>query len=140
MGKSLLRFRLDAFRRQAGRCYYCTAPMWHEDCRAFAREYNLPERVCRQLQCTAEHLHARSDGGPDSRDNIVAACRWCNLRRHKGRKAAPSPGAFKTLVRRRLSLGRWHCSQILERGLVAVNAPPVCPTWTTASGSPPSTD
>jgi hypothetical protein len=33
MGKSLMRFRLDAFRRQAGRCYYSSAPMWHE-CRA----------------------------------------------------------------------------------------------------------
>lgn len=122
MGKSLSRFRLDAFRRQAGRCYYCTAPMWHGDWRTFAREYKLPERVCRHLQCTAEHLHARSAGGSDSRDNIVAACRFCNLRRHRGRNVAPTPSAFKMLVLRRVSAGRWHCSQILQHGLVAIVA------------------
>lgn len=32
--------------------------------------------------CTADHLIIRSDGGRTTEDNIVAACRECNNRRH----------------------------------------------------------
>jgi len=36
---------------------------------------------------TAEHLEARCEGGADSTDNIVAACRFCNGRRHRAKVA-----------------------------------------------------
>jgi 5-methylcytosine-specific restriction endonuclease McrA len=123
MSKILSRFRADAFHRQEGRCYYCTAPMWHDDGSAFARAYGLSLKVARWLQCTAEHLKARINGGSDSRENIVAACRYCNLKRHQRRKVAPTPNDFRKHVMRRLSRGAWHCSQIMERGLITV--PPV---------------
>jgi 5-methylcytosine-specific restriction endonuclease McrA len=118
MGKSLSRLRLNAFRRQAGRCYYCTAPMWHNDHRAFAQATGLSLRASRWLQCTAEHLKPKSDSGLDSRENIVAACRICNMRRHSRRKVAPTPEKYQTLVRNRVSQKRWHVSQVFERGLV----------------------
>ena len=121
MGKSLSRFRLEAFRRQAGRCYYCTAPMWLEDAESFAQTHSITFRAARWLQCTAEHLHARCDGGPDSADNIVAACRHCNSKRHWRRKVALSATAYLRLVRRRLTQGRWHCAQIMARRIAAVS-------------------
>ena len=77
--------------RQAGGCYYCTVLMWIDDGVSFARKHELSSRVARWLRCTAEHLLARRDGGRDSRDNIVAACLVCNLRRHRGRTKAPTP-------------------------------------------------
>ncbi|WP_398496086.1 HNH endonuclease [Variovorax sp.] len=53
--------RHPAFR--AGRCsFYCHRP------------------ICREV--TAEHLNAQMDGGADSHENIVTACRRCNYRRH----------------------------------------------------------
>jgi hypothetical protein len=124
MAKSLFRFRLDAFRRQAGRCYYCTAPMWLEDAPAFARTYGLTDRAARLLQCTAEHLHAKRDGGADSMHNVVAACRFCNGKRHWGRKVAPSATTYLRLVRSRLAQGRWHCPQIMARGLARIRIAP----------------
>ena len=93
MNKSLSDLRIDAFVRQAGRCYYCTVLMWIDDGVSFARKHGLSSRVGRWLKCTAEHLLARRDGGRDSRDNIVAACLFCNLRRHRGRTKAPTPRA-----------------------------------------------
>jgi 5-methylcytosine-specific restriction endonuclease McrA len=32
--------------------------------------------------CTADHVVQQSIGGKTTRDNIVAACRQCNNRRH----------------------------------------------------------
>ena len=61
--------RLIAYQRQSGRCYYCDLPMWLG---------KLPGKRHRpaSLQCTAEHLVARQDGGDNSARNIVAACRF----------------------------------------------------------------
>ena len=118
MGKSLSRFRLEAFRRQAGRCYYCTAPMWLEDAESFAQTHGITLLTARWLQCTAEHLKPRRDGGNDSPQNVVAACYCCNLRRHKGRNTAPTPDAYRSLVRRRVSRRGWHALPIFERQLV----------------------
>ena len=118
MNKSLSDLRIDAFVRQAGRCYYCTVLMWIDDGVSFARKHGLSSRVARCLKCTAEHLLARRDGGRDSRDNIVAACLFCNLRRHRGRTKAPTPRAYRTRVRHRLERGRWHFPQVLRRGLI----------------------
>jgi hypothetical protein len=113
MSKSLVRYRTDAFRRQAGRCYYCNVPMWDDDLDSFAREHTLSRRAARWLQCTAEHLHAKCDGGADSLENVVAACRLCNLRRHRDRRIAPTPDAFRRRITRRLSRGRWHFARVL---------------------------
>lgn len=124
MCKPLSRFRLEAFRRQAGRCYYWSAPMWFENASAFARMHGITDRAARMLQCTAEHLQARRDGGKDSTANIVAACRYCNKRRHWRRKSVLSPAAYMRLVRLRLKKGRWHCHQIMARRLATVDQDP----------------
>lgn len=55
--------RRAACREQGGLCYYCLLPM--------------------RSDVTAEHLQARCDGGKDTRENIVAAHRLCNSRRHQ---------------------------------------------------------
>jgi len=48
---------------------------------------------------TAEHLVARMDGGKDTRQNIVAACRRCNEMRHAlFHGAAPDPETYQGFV------------------------------------------
>ncbi|MGT2505599.1 HNH endonuclease [Cupriavidus basilensis] len=59
------------------------------------------------FKCTAEHLKARSDGGANSRCNIVAACETCNRRRHQ-RKAARSPAEHLGHVQRLMRRGKLH--------------------------------
>jgi hypothetical protein len=92
--------------------------MWLDDGASFAVRHGLPQRISRWLQCTAEHLQARRDGGADSPNNIVAACHCCNLRRHRGRKIAPTPKAYQSTVRKRVARGRWHLPQVFQQGLV----------------------
>ena len=109
--------RRQAFQRQQGRCFYCSVAMWltspselpgaATDCRGYAR-----------LRCTAEHLVARSEGGRDSSENIVAACAHCNSTRHK-RKRPPQPAVYRDAVLARVRRGAWHHSWVHERGLVA---------------------
>ena len=118
MAKSLLKSRSASFHRQGGRCVYCRVLMWTDDCVAFATRHGLTPRVAKWLQCTAEHLQARQDGGRDSITNIAAACRLCNHRRHAQRKVAPVPEAYRVLVRRRVAHKRWHPQQVFERGLI----------------------
>ena len=55
---------------------------------------------------TAEHLQARQDGGGDSADNIAAAHRVCNARRHRCSEPLP-PAAFASHVRGRIARDRW---------------------------------
>jgi 5-methylcytosine-specific restriction endonuclease McrA len=119
MGKSLLKFRSEAFRRQAARCHYCGVLMWAEDPEAFAKVHRLSPRVLRGLQCTAEHLRARRDGGADTAENIAAACLRCNRLRHQGWKEAPAPETYLQHVQRQLSRRVWHRSPVFERGLIA---------------------
>ena len=105
--KTCRKARNAAFRRQNGRCYYCNCPMWLGDCREFATQYALTMGEARRLRCTAEHLKARKDGGPDAAANIVAACDFCNRSRHRRAKPLP-PDRFEVLVRQRVRAGRWH--------------------------------
>jgi len=66
--------REQAFDRQQGRCCYCAVSMWLNT----PTELHVPAvppHACRRLQCTAEHLIARSCGGANRSDNIAAACR-----------------------------------------------------------------
>lgn len=71
--KTLIKSRSTAFERQGSRCYYCDFPMWRGSIEHFARLHGITLGQARQFQCTAEHLHARQDGGGDGRSNIVAA-------------------------------------------------------------------
>jgi 5-methylcytosine-specific restriction endonuclease McrA len=107
MTKSLAHPRATAYARQAGLCFYCDSPMWTSNPREFARRHNITLAQAMRLQCTAEHLKARQDGGTDSPSNIVAACQHCNQGRHR-RKQAPLPERFRQFVRKRMSKGRWH--------------------------------
>jgi len=118
LAKSLLKFRSEAFRRQAGRCYYCGVLMWAKEGDAFARSHGVSLSAVRLLKCTAEHLQARQDGGKDSPQNIVAACLRCNRLRHQGWKKAPAPETYLQHVRRLLSRKVWHRAPVFERGLI----------------------
>lgn len=103
----LQKIRNTCFSRQGGKCYYCRQPMWLNDCKAFIDRFGLSVRQARRHQATAEHLMARCDGGTDCVGNIVAACVYCNRRRHSARRALP-PKAYGQHVRARLSKGKWH--------------------------------
>lgn len=105
--KTLIKSRSTAFERQGGRCFYCDFPMWRGTPEPFARLHGISLKQARQLQCTAEHLLARQDGGKNGVSNIVAACWACNQRRHK-RKCAPEPAEYRELVQGRLRCGGWH--------------------------------
>ena len=105
--------RTRAFERQGGRCWYCGAPMWRaEDEEEFFARYNLSRKIAGVLQCTAEHLRARCDGGGNGKGNIVAACLYCNQTRHRTSGRAPEPAQYRQFVRRRLKKGEWHPGRI----------------------------
>ncbi|WP_310444281.1 HNH endonuclease [Stenotrophomonas rhizophila] len=102
--KRLKSIRTSALHFQSGGCFYRGLPMWL----AAPSELGLRPRNARAFQCTAEHLVAQQDGGLDTPENIVAACIFCNQRRHKRRGPAPAPELFRAHVQRRLSRGKWH--------------------------------
>lgn len=107
------KIRARKMQAQLGRCHYCRQPMWTGDAAEFCKRYRMKHRRAWRHECTAEHLYARSEGGSDSDDNIVAACRYCNWTRH--RSPSPlSPNAYARKVRKQLKAGGWH-------GFVAVS-------------------
>nr|WP_209399021.1 HNH endonuclease [Marinobacter salsuginis] len=71
-----------------------------------------------------EHLVAHSEGGSAGQSNIVAACRFCNEKRHT-RKNPPDPQAYSALVERRLQKGGWN-SHLLDLQRQTENRLPVC--------------
>ena len=89
--QKLAYLRRKAARRQERRCYYCNRVMTSQA----------------QLRCTAEHLIARSEQGPDSQSNIVAACKFCNSMRHR---LFPNliPPEYAQMVRTLVSTNHWH--------------------------------
>ncbi|MCC9001509.1 MAG: HNH endonuclease [Candidatus Competibacter sp.] len=101
------RFKSHAFQNQAGRCYYCDLPMWLDHPEHFALRFDITVPQSKQFQCTAEHLVARQEGGATSQSNIVAACLFCNQKRHQ-RKIALSPVKHKERIKKRLSVQKWH--------------------------------
>ncbi len=117
MAKSLIRFRIQAFHRQNGRCFHCGVVMCAGDPKQFANRHRLSDGVAKGLRCTAEHLLARQDGGLDTSQNIAAACWLCNCRRHK-RKNVLVPEKYREIVRSRISQRRWHASQVFHRALL----------------------
>lgn len=118
MGKSVSKLRSRAHQSQGGRCFYCSVMMWTDDCIDFANRHGLTPSLARWLQCTAEHLHPRQEGGRDSAENIAAACRYCNLRRHARRRKTPTPEEYRSFVRNRVSRKAWHQPQIFDQGLI----------------------
>ncbi|MDH4566193.1 HNH endonuclease [Pseudomonas sp. BN414] len=105
--QSLIKPRAQAFQAQGGRCFYCHLPMWQGNPEQFAARHGLTMNQVERLQCTGEHLVAHKEGGGGGRDNIVAACRFCNQARHR-RQCDLSPDQFKTMVQKRLARGAWH--------------------------------
>lgn len=99
--------RHKAFIVQSGLCYYCKQPMWEKDHNSFISKYKLNPSNAQNLQCTAEHLIARKDGGSNSKSNIVAACKFCNCTRHKSKKPL-NPENYKVHVQKRLKNKKWH--------------------------------
>lgn len=107
LSNSIQKHRNRAFIIQSGLCFYCHQPMWVKDKNSFISKYCIRPKRANLLQCTAEHLKARQDGGSNSRSNIVAACKFCNSRRHKAKKAL-TPDLYKTHVQNRLAKNNWH--------------------------------
>lgn len=99
------KYREAARLSQNNLCCYCRVTMnWAPE--GPRQGGTASSKILPFTQCTAEHLMAVSDGGTDSRENIVAACRFCNQNRH--RSARPKePGAFKTYVQARVRRGTW---------------------------------
>ena len=106
------RRRHSAYLAQLGHCYYCGLPMWEKDLESFCRAHKIERSQAEWLQCTAEHLLARRDDGPDTAANIVAACIHFNHSRHRLNKN-PSPSDYSRFVREELRKGRWHCADLL---------------------------
>ncbi|WP_156473000.1 HNH endonuclease [Pseudorhodoferax sp. Leaf265] len=102
--------RLQAFQRQCGLCFYCSAPMWLL-CPSELPGCHPAQHAFKQLRCTAEHLLPQSEGGLDREDNIVAACARCNHTRHQ-RKRPPLPSAYREEVAKRMRRGCWHDSLV----------------------------
>lgn len=111
MPTTLIKSRLKAFNLQQGRCIYCEWPMWLNDHESFAKTLKITAKQTRLLQCTAEHLKAKQDGGKDVESNIVAACYYCNQKRHKC-KSPKDPMSYKLYVIKRLKKGKWNFKMI----------------------------
>ncbi|WP_141397471.1 HNH endonuclease [Polaromonas sp. AER18D-145] len=110
MTKSICKqLRLIAFHRQNHKCFYCELPIWEEAVEYFAAKHGISIAQAKLRRSTAEHLVAQKDGGLDTPGNIVAACAWCNSRRHAGRSnKAPEPQVYKCRIVQRMAVGKWH--------------------------------
>lgn len=108
--KQIRRHRAAAIIEQGGLCYYCDRPMWlggEDALAAYRAEHGLTRKQARLRLATAEHLVPRSEGGASDRANIAAACRYCNTRRHFGKRVL-SAELYRAKVQRRLAAGRWN--------------------------------
>ncbi len=81
--------------------------MWLHDPQVFAKKYKITTKQVQLFKCTAEHLKAKQEGGKDSESNIVAACHYCNQKRHKY-KSPKEPISYKQYVTNRLEKGKWN--------------------------------
>jgi len=115
----MFRLRRAAARRQKMRCHYCDAQMWLRDATPFLARFGLDAAQAARFQCTAEHLVARRDGGPNAKSNVVAACRFCNVQRHdeEGVQALDHL-SYRAMVRQRMDEGSWHPAWATEKGIV----------------------
>ena len=113
MGNCVQKIRKAKFIEQQGQCYYCIQPMWEENGEHFALSHGISASAANSLRSTAEHLVARQDGGTDTHQNIVAACRYCNCTRHKTRNPT-TPIDYAQKVRTRLWNGKWHGMKLTQ--------------------------
>lgn len=111
MPNRIAKHRLKAFHRQQGHCHYCDLPMWLRNPEEVAGQLCVRPRTVAGLQCTAEHLVARKNGGRNTAENIVAACRTCNGRRHRVSEPR-APAQHMKHVQRLLRAGKWHPPQL----------------------------
>ncbi|WP_424973218.1 HNH endonuclease [Dinoroseobacter sp. S76] len=102
----IVKIRKAKMRAQKGRCFYCRLPMWDKNNKSPHWPTERFDPLPKELQCTAEHLLAKSEGGRDEPRNIVAACRFCNEARHRC-KTPKSPSDHRAHVRKRMAKGRW---------------------------------
>ena len=105
--------RTKAFKKQQGRCYYCDLPMWISDAKIFSQRYKLTLKQAEQFKCTGEHLTAFHARGASNQSNIVAACHYCNAKRH-ARKEELSPKTYKKKVQKRVRAGKWNAGLLLS--------------------------
>lgn len=106
--------RSAAYIAQGGYCCYCCLPML-EPCQqeVIAAHLGLSPKIARAIECTAEHLQAKGEGGADDLANIVAAHRVCNERRHRQPRHVLEPEAMFDSVVRQVAAGGWHRRRIL---------------------------
>jgi hypothetical protein len=107
MSTTLTKSRIKAFNLQQERCIYCELPMWLDNPEAFAKKFKITIKGAALFKCTAEHLLAKQDGGKDGEGSIVAACHFCNQRRHKCKKPK-DPIPYKDHVTKRVVEGKWN--------------------------------
>jgi hypothetical protein len=88
--------------------------MWLGKKDAFAQKHSLSSKDAERFRCTAEHLIARSENGKDTKDNIVAACAFCNMNRHR-RKKPPVPARYKEDIQNRIKKGKWFPRELRSR-------------------------
>jgi 5-methylcytosine-specific restriction endonuclease McrA len=105
--KSLKNVAAKAFDLQNGRCFYCDSPMWRGDSSKHQNSLRISSAQAKWFQCTGEHLVPHSEGGSSGADNIVAACQFCNLQRHRMR-VPPRPEQFRQFVQKRVLARRWN--------------------------------
>lgn len=99
--------RTRAFKHQNGKCYYCQISMWLPKVTDHLIRSEISTKAMSRIRCTVEHVQARSDGGTDANENLVAACHFCNQTRHR-RLQPLSSSEFRRYVRSRVGKGRWH--------------------------------
>ncbi|WP_431693649.1 HNH endonuclease [Rhizobium giardinii] len=80
--------------------------MWETDPKSFSARFGLTDRAASLFRCTAEHLVARSDGGRDTEENIVAACHYCNRTRHRPKRPKDA-ASYACFVQSKIEKGRW---------------------------------
>lgn len=109
--QSLKKVRTNAYHHQNKKCYYCGHPMWSSSLENFAKSHKISPKQAKHFQCTGEHLMPHGEGGNAKQKNIVAACDFCNKKRHKTKKAL-SATLYKQKVQSRVSKGAWNCGFI----------------------------
>ncbi len=110
----VFRLRTQAFVSQGFRCFYCRLEMWSGDVDAYAKRWGLTGAQSVGLECTAEHLIARKDGGQDTAENVVAACLTCNRRRHRWMPNAHW-SVYAAAVAVQMAKGHWRKRALLKR-------------------------
>ena len=107
MSQSFKNKRVREFKSQNGRCYYLQIPMWLPNVTEHLFRSGITTKAMSRIHCTVEHMTARSDGGSDASENLVAACRFCNQTRHRQARSFNSKD-FWERVMSRVRAGKWH--------------------------------